>query len=79
MTLSLDHGLLGKLMPGYRVCIYHPSCSEYGYQSIKRYGSIIGGYLTAVRIIKCAPWSAGGYDPVKEFELPKYISLITKI
>jgi len=78
-TLSLDHGLLGKLLPGVRVCIYHPSCSEYGYQSIKRYGTFIGGYLTAKRIISCGPWSAGGYDPVKDLKLSGFSELVTKI
>lgn len=78
-TLSLDHGLMGKLLPGYRVCIYHPSCSEYGYESIKRYGTFIGGYLTAKRIISCGPWSKGGYDPVKNLELNGFSKLMTKI
>lgn len=69
MTLSFDHGLAGKIFPNFRVCIYHPSCSAYGYESIKRYGSIIGGFMTIKRIISCGPWSQGGYDPVKKIEL----------
>lgn len=77
-TLSLDHGLLGKLLPGYRVCIYHPSCSEYGYESIKRYGSFIGGFLTLKRIFSCGPWSKGGYDPVRDINLSGILKLITK-
>lgn len=79
MTLSLDHGLLGKIMPGVRVCIYEPSCSEYGYQSIKRYGTFIGGFLTVKRVISCGPWSEGGFDPVKDLKLNSFAKFLTKI
>jgi len=78
-TLSLDHGLLGKLFPGYRVCIYHPSCSEYGYESIRRYGTFIGGFLTVKRVMSCGPWSEGGYDPVKDLKLSGFSKFLTKI
>jgi uncharacterized protein len=45
-------------------CIYTPTCSQYGYEAIDRYGAIKGSYLTARRILRCHPWAQGGYDPV---------------
>jgi putative membrane protein insertion efficiency factor len=79
MTLSFDHGIAGKIFPHIKVCIYHPSCSEYGYQSIDKYGTFIGGYLTANRILRCGPWSEGGEDPVKQLNLNYWTHLLTKI
>lgn len=63
-TLSPDHGLLKHMFPdGY--CKFTPSCSEYGYQTIKKHGIIRGIPLTIWRILRCNPWSDGGNDPVK--------------
>lgn len=45
-------------------CIYYPTCSNYAYEAYKKYGFIKGTYLTAWRIIRCNPFSKGGYDPV---------------
>ena len=45
-------------------CPYFPSCSEYGRQAIEKYGVLKGGALTAWRILRCNPFSHGGYDPV---------------
>lgn len=46
-------------------CKYYPTCSEYTKQAIQKYGSIKGSYLGLVRILKCNPFSKGGYDPLK--------------
>lgn len=46
-------------------CKYYPTCSEYTKQAIKKYGVIKGCTLGAARIIKCNPFSKGGYDPLK--------------
>jgi uncharacterized protein len=43
-------------------CKYHPSCSEYAVQSIKRFGLLKGVVLAAWRLLRCNPWSHGGVD-----------------
>lgn len=63
-TLSLDHGFLSYFYSK-RLCRFHPTCSEYTYQAIFKYGIFKGGYIGIKRIIRCHPWNEGGYDPVK--------------
>lgn len=46
-------------------CRFTPTCSEYTYQAISRYGIIRGGLKGIKRIVKCHPWSKGGDDPLK--------------
>lgn len=46
-------------------CKYYPTCSEYTKQAIEKYGAIKGCFLGVKRIIKCNPFSKGGYDPLK--------------
>ena len=46
-------------------CKFYPSCSEYTKQAIIKYGSLKGSFLGIKRILKCNPFSKGGYDPVK--------------
>ena len=46
-------------------CRYHPTCSEYALQAVREYGVIRGGLLAAWRVVRCNPWSHGGYDPVE--------------
>lgn len=45
-------------------CRFVPSCSEYGYQAIAKYGMIRGGAMAVWRILRCNPFNKGGYDPV---------------
>lgn len=45
-------------------CPYYPSCSEYGLEAIEKYGIFKGSLLALYRIIRCNPFSKGGYDPV---------------
>ena len=46
-------------------CKFYPTCSEYTKQAIIKYGAIKGVYLGIKRILKCHPFSKGGFDPVK--------------
>lgn len=46
-------------------CRFYPTCSLYAIQAIEKYGAFRGGYLAGKRILKCHPFHAGGYDPVK--------------
>lgn len=46
-------------------CKYYPTCSEYSKQSIEKYGVVKGILLSIKRILKCNPFSKGGYDPLK--------------
>jgi hypothetical protein len=45
-------------------CRFHPSCSQYAYQAITRYGLIKGGLKSIWRILRCNPLSRGGIDPL---------------
>jgi putative membrane protein insertion efficiency factor len=62
-----------RLISGYRrflspllppSCRYFPTCSEYGYEAIAKYGIIRGGRLAVWRVLRCNPFVRGGYDPV---------------
>ena len=46
-------------------CKYYPSCSRYSYQAIEKYGAFKGTFLSVWRILRCNPFSKGGYDPLK--------------
>ena len=45
-------------------CRFVPSCSEYALLALERHGAGVGSVLTLARIGRCAPWCAGGHDPV---------------
>lgn len=47
-------------------CRFHPSCSAYAIDAIQKHHFFYGSYLTLKRILRCHPFSAGGYDPVPE-------------
>jgi len=59
--------LLSPALP--RRCRYHPSCSTYAVQAIGRYGILRGVVLAAWRLLRCNPWSHGGFDPVEDQRL----------
>ena len=45
-------------------CKYYPTWSQYGLEAIERYGAFRGGLMAVWRILRCNPFSKGGYDPV---------------
>jgi putative membrane protein insertion efficiency factor len=63
-TLSFDHGFFSFLFP-YGWCRFQPTCSEYAYEAVLKYGIIKGGLKALWRVMRCHPFSKGGYDPVK--------------
>jgi putative membrane protein insertion efficiency factor len=52
-------------------CKYYPSCSAYAVQAIQRFGILRGLVLAGWRLLRCNPWSAGGFDPVEDQRLFK--------
>ena len=52
-------------------CKYYPSCSEYAAQAIERFGILRGLVLAGWRLLRCNPWSHGGFDPVEDQRLFK--------
>ena len=63
ITISFDHGFLKKVFNS-QVCRFYPTCSEYAYQAIKKYGVFKGGAKGLKRLLRCHPWNSGGYDPL---------------
>lgn len=47
-------------------CKYYPTCSQYTYEAIEVHGAFKGALMGIWRILRCNPWSKGGYDPVPE-------------
>jgi putative membrane protein insertion efficiency factor len=50
-------------------CKFYPSCSKYGYEAIARHGAWRGSVLAAKRLLRCRPFTKGGFDPVPDVEL----------
>ena len=68
VLLALIHFYRRELSPRKRrpCCRYFPTCSRYAVTAIERYGALKGTRLAAWRILRCNPFSKGGYDPVPE-------------
>ena len=62
LPVRLYQRVISPALP--RRCKYHPTCSDYAVQAISRYGILRGGVLAGWRLLRCNPWSHGGYDPV---------------
>ncbi len=45
-------------------CPYYPTCSDYALEALRKHGALKGSVLALYRIIRCNPFSKGGYDPV---------------
>jgi putative membrane protein insertion efficiency factor len=50
-------------------CRYYPTCSDYAAQAIERFGILRGLVLAGWRLLRCNPWSHGGFDPVDDQRL----------
>ncbi|MEL0274466.1 MAG: membrane protein insertion efficiency factor YidD [Flavobacteriaceae bacterium] len=62
LLIRAYQSLISPLLPP--SCRFTPSCSHYGIEALQKHGLIRGSYLTINRILRCHPWSKGGYDPV---------------
>lgn len=58
---------VSRLFP--RRCKYEPTCSEYAAQAIVRFGILRGLVLAGWRLLRCNPFSHGGFDPVEDQRL----------
>lgn len=65
--IRLYQSTLSRVLPP--TCRFYPSCSQYSYQAIRRYGPWRGGWLAMKRIARCHPLNPGGYDPVPELDV----------
>jgi putative membrane protein insertion efficiency factor len=60
--IKLYQNTVSKMLPP--VCRFQPTCSQYAFEAIQRYGFPRGSWLATKRIARCNPFSEGGYDPV---------------
>jgi uncharacterized protein len=67
LPVRLYRRLVSPVLP--KRCKYHPSCSEYAVEAVRSYGLARGTVLAGWRLLRCNPWSHGGYDPVAEQRL----------
>ena len=58
---------IGAVLPG--SCKYHPSCSQYALDAVRRYGAVRGVVLAGWRLLRCNPWSHGGVDRAEDQRL----------
>ncbi|MBM3256047.1 MAG: membrane protein insertion efficiency factor YidD [Candidatus Moranbacteria bacterium] len=62
-TISPDNSFWSKRM-GFRICRFHPTCSQYAILALRKYGFLKGTWLAAKRLSKCHPGNIGGNDPL---------------
>jgi len=63
---ELFRGALAKqLFLTESACRFTPTCSDYTYEAVEKYSAVKGLLIGLKRIIRCHPWSKGGFDPVK--------------
>jgi putative membrane protein insertion efficiency factor len=60
--IRLYQNTLSRVLPS--ACRFYPSCSQYTYQAIAKYGFLRGGWMGVKRLARCHPFNPGGYDPV---------------
>ena len=61
-AIRVYQATLGPVLP--TQCKFTPTCSQYGLQCVRKYGTLRGGLLTTWRLIRCSPLTHGGHDPV---------------
>jgi putative membrane protein insertion efficiency factor len=61
-VIKLYQNTVSRVLP--HACCFQPTCSHYALEAIKRHGFARGSWLAAKRIVRCNPFSEGGYDPV---------------
>jgi putative membrane protein insertion efficiency factor len=66
LLIRLYRVTLGPLFAMMSGCRFTPTCSEYGYAAIERFGWRRGWWMALRRIGRCQPWGGSGYDPVPE-------------
>lgn len=62
LALGLYKRLISPLLPA--ACRFYPTCSEYARDAVEKYGTGKGLWLSLLRLLRCHPFSRGGYDPV---------------
>ena len=60
--IRLYQNTVSKVLPP--ACRFQPTCSQYAFEAVKRYGFIRGSWLATKRLTRCNPFSKSGYDPV---------------
>lgn len=62
---SFDHSFWAKYV-NYRVCLHYPSCSQYTYEAIDKFGLVPGSIMGFFRVMRCNPYTKCSHDPVPE-------------
>lgn len=60
----IDNPIRKMFIPGQTICRFQPTCSEYMFEAVEKYGVIKGMSLGIWRLLRCNPWSKGGYEPI---------------
>jgi uncharacterized protein len=72
--MNASRGIAVAALRAYKTCIspwlppacrYSPTCSEFAAEAISTYGVLRGGWKSLRRLLRCHPWAAGGFDPVR--------------
>jgi uncharacterized protein len=63
-VIQLYRHMVSPLRPA--TCRFMPTCSQYAVDALTEYGTVQGGWLAVVRLLKCGPWHRGGWDPIPE-------------